>query len=98
MTERDDRDRVERVARAIGLEIARAPVEPRGGWLRAARAAIAAAEPPGWKLVPVEPTLGMLIAGSDDTDTNANRAEVRRSWAAMVKAAPLPPPPGDGNE
>jgi hypothetical protein len=98
-----DDARVERVARAIwqasgGLGDGSPDQRVHGRYIRMAEAAIAAAEPPGWKLVPVKPTEAMLIAGSDNTDTNANRREVRLSWSAMLNAAPLQPPPGADNE
>jgi hypothetical protein len=51
--------------------------------------------PNGWKLVPVEPTLEMLLAedlslpppGSEDDWS----AFAKASWAAMLDAAPEPP-------
>jgi hypothetical protein len=98
-----DDDRVERVAKAIshkhGLRTGRTLEQ----WLAntMARAALAAAEPQGWKLVPVEPTIPMCLAG-EEAIRNIPRTGVvpveteqsQECWAAMVKAAPLPPPPG----
>jgi hypothetical protein len=65
--------------------------------LSQARAAIAAAEPPGWKLVPVEPTLGMLRAltkylgtGSDEFAAKWALGSFSKDYAAMLDAAPPP--------
>ena len=47
------------------------------------RAALAAAEAQGWKLVPVEATEDMVIASYSAKSTDA-------AWSAMVAAAPSP--------
>jgi len=47
------------------------------------------AEPEGYKLVPVEPTLGMLYAMQNDCDIMPQRG--KRVWATLLAAAPTPP-------
>ena len=50
-----------------------------------ARSILAAAIPPGWQVMPKEPTDEMVMAGYDyDTDVCA-------IYEAMLKAAPQPP-------
>lgn len=46
--------------------------------------------PAGWKLVPEQPTLPMLIKGSD-TDTSTSVEDCRRVYRAMLAAAPAQP-------
>lgn len=66
-----------------------------------ARAALTAAAPfltpqipDGWKLVPVEPTEEMVEAHFiAHAEAETVFAEVPALWAAMLAAAPLPPPP-----
>lgn len=56
--------------------------------------------PKGWKLVPIEPTLGMVSRGADidvghDFDAPAviiGNLAAREVWAAMLGAVPPPPP------
>lgn len=65
------------------------------GRLRAALAAgqataAQAVVPAGWKLVPEQPTLSMLIKGSD-TDTSTSAEDCRRVYRAMLAAAPARP-------
>lgn len=58
--------------------------EHTGKYIDALRAALSA--PPGWQLVPVEPTQEMVRAGwIDKEDTNPDDI-----WAAMLAAAPSP--------
>jgi hypothetical protein len=105
MTERDDR--VERVARAIGLEIARAPVEPRGGWLRAARAAITETEQ--WEKIETAPTGAgnlILLSRPDGIASIGYFDGVEQRWhdcygemqPPPTHWMPLPQPPGGDNE
>lgn len=46
--------------------------------------------PAGWKLVPEQPALSMLIKGSD-TDTSTSVEDCRRVYRAMLAAAPAQP-------
>ena len=47
--------------------------------------------PLGWKLVPVEPTNGM-VAGADKVIGSSNRLLAGDIYRAMIAAAPEPPP------
>jgi hypothetical protein len=61
--------------------------------LQAARAA--SPVPAGWKLVPVEPTEAMLLAGYDWTnelDCQGEFAGTKKIYAAMLAASPPAPP------
>lgn len=46
--------------------------------------------PTGWKLAPVEPTLGMIAAGVDARDTPGRVGRVRDVYCAMLSASPSP--------
>lgn len=65
--------------------------------LRAEIERLEAAEPvSGWKLVPVEPTLEMLVAAGREDDAafaggSTHGARPEDLWAAMLDAAPSPP-------
>lgn len=53
--------------------------------------------PEGWKLVPVDPPDSMVWAGLGEEPTNGHnravfRIHITRMWAAMLAAAPTPPP------
>lgn len=52
-------------------------------------AAIRAGVPDGWKLVPIEPTIDMIVDGQDTGSVLGPR--VRRIYAAMLNAAPAAP-------
>ena len=52
----------------------------------ALNAARALAEPEGWKLVPVEPTVEMLQA-AQDAETSTGWGQAAECWEAMVNAA-----------
>lgn len=52
-------------------------------------AAIRASVPVGWKLVPIEPTIDMIVDGQDTGSVLGPRA--RRIYAAMLNAAPTAP-------
>lgn len=45
--------------------------------------------PAGWKLVPIEPTIDMIVDGQDTGSVLGPR--VRRIYAAMLNAAPAAP-------
>jgi phytoene/squalene synthetase len=54
---------------------------------------------PGWRMVPEEPTREMWAAMADTLYGYKNRHHdkvVGDLWAAMLEAAPLPPPPAEG--
>lgn len=60
--------------------------------VRTYAAAVAAAVPPGWKLVPVRPTDVMVYAGKEQTNKNAGGCRLaRKAWASMLAAAPEAP-------
>lgn len=50
--------------------------------------------PPGWKLVPSEPTMAMVVAGQGALlaasfgDLDGAESEVHAAWQAMLAAAP----------
>ena len=67
---------IEAMARAMEQE----GRDPQAPWPELVRAALAAAEALGWKLVPVEPTQYMK-----DRSGNTRAADV---WRAMLAAAP----------
>jgi hypothetical protein len=94
---------VEAVARAI-YEVD--PHHPRAEWMtepstirdmyrRRYRAALAAIEAAGHRIVPVEPTEAMVRAAVDSVGiAEGYRVDrkARRAWAAMLTAAPKPTP------
>jgi len=96
---------VERVARVIedAAKIRTDPFSDRPEIINVddvARAALAAAEPTGWKLVPIEPTEKMEMEGKCElvtlrSDLATSKWAARKTYRAMVEAAPLPPPPED---
>lgn len=55
-------DLVEALARVIGGVVCRGPIEPRGEWTRAARAALSELDRLGYAVVPKEPTEAMVSA------------------------------------
>lgn len=57
-----------------------------------AQASGQAVAPQGWKLVPVEPTEAMLLAGAD-AENNEGKTYLRPAWRYMLAAAPAAPTP-----
>ena len=56
------------------------------------------AVPAGWKLVPVEPTEAMEIAGAmahEQSKCHDNIGPIQDAWQAMIKEAPAAPPEVD---
>lgn len=48
--------------------------------------------PPGWKLVPIEPTREMIEAVDGDAeDKYVARGRAVSAWVSMIAAAPTPP-------
>jgi len=48
------------------------------------------AVPSGWKLVPVEPTQGMLSAATYNVIKDFDDLDAQDAWTAMLAAAPQP--------
>jgi hypothetical protein len=46
--------------------------------------------PPGWKLVPEEPTEAMMDAGLYQSSHDSDWADVWQAYVDMVRAAPTP--------
>jgi hypothetical protein len=50
--------------------------------------------PPGWKLVPIAPTMAMVVAGGHALlaasfgDLDSAESEIHAAWRAMLAAAP----------
>ena len=63
--------------------------------MKIALSATAAQPPAGWRMVPVEPTIGMCIAGDEAritvNDSTRTPAVYRAMIAAAPKAEPAPP-------
>ena len=53
--------------------------------------------PDGWKLVPVEPTIEMLVEGTEDwLCIRAMEDRAATIWSAMLAASPAAPVPAEG--
>ncbi len=63
----------------------------RRAWVIWKARAGAAASPPGWRLVPIEPTPEMLRAVDDEaSDKYLARGRAYSAWNSMLAAAPTP--------
>lgn len=61
------------------------PADIRDAWTSSARAALAAIEAQGFRVVPVEPTPTMYGAALEDL---VPAADAHAAWSAMLSAAP----------
>ncbi len=84
------------IEKRLALGLARDTVRIEMAYLRAALSsspgerAPTPSAPTGWKLAPVEPTLGMIAAGVDARDTPGRVGRVRDVYCAMLSASPSP--------
>ncbi|WP_418514773.1 hypothetical protein [Delftia sp. PS-11] len=88
----DDNDtlRIGSETRTVGevLDAANAALEPAAPALEAPAAPAA---PNGWKLVPVNPTIAMLLAGDHARISTEHQTKPQAAYAAMLAAAPQAP-------
>ena len=85
---------LERVASAIGEAIAGPGAQPKGGWLRAARAALQAAREPSEAVVEIvakavfAERFGLCLGEKWDTTSESDRRSHRDIARAALKATP----------
>ncbi|MGH2358942.1 MAG: hypothetical protein ACRDGM_00125 [bacterium] len=81
---------IEAMARAIGEQVAGPGAQPRGGWIKAAHAALRGIHEADWVVVPKEPTEEMLKAGWAKWRAGIERDCLKEEYQAMLAAAPDP--------